>query len=74
MASPLEVEVAELMTTLVPGLEQVRFMKTGNDANSAAVRLARALYRPRSPGHLRVPWVQRLVRLWCRRRPRLGSS
>ncbi len=42
MASPLEVEVAEVLTSLVPGLEQVRFMKTGNDANSAAVRLARA--------------------------------
>lgn len=42
MASPLEVEVAERMVDLVPGLEQVRFLKTGNDANSAAVRLARA--------------------------------
>lgn len=42
MASPLEVEVAERLVDLVPGLEQVRFMKTGNDANSAAVRLARA--------------------------------
>ena len=42
MASPVEVEVAELMTGLVPGLEQVRFMKTGNDVNTACVRLARA--------------------------------
>ena len=42
MASPLEVEVAERLVGLVPGLEQVRFMKTGNDANNAAVRLARA--------------------------------
>ena len=42
MASPLELDVAESLTRLVPGLEQVRFMKTGNDANSAAVRLARA--------------------------------
>lgn len=42
MASPIEVDVAERLTRLVPGLEQVRFMKTGNDANSAAVRLARA--------------------------------
>lgn len=42
MASPLELEVAELLVGLIPGLEQVRFMKTGNDANSAAVRLARA--------------------------------
>lgn len=42
MASPLEVEVAEALIAMVPELEQVRFMKTGNDANSAAVRLARA--------------------------------
>lgn len=42
MASPLELEVAESLTALIDGLEQVRFMKTGNDANSAAVRLARA--------------------------------
>ena len=42
MASPLEIDVAALLTALVPSLEQVRFMKTGNDANSAAVRLARA--------------------------------
>ena len=42
MASPTELDVAERMTAMVPGLEQVRFMKTGNDANSAAVRLARA--------------------------------
>ncbi len=42
MASPLEVDVAERMTGLVEGLEQIRFMKTGNEANAACVRLARA--------------------------------
>jgi glutamate-1-semialdehyde 2,1-aminomutase len=42
MASPLEVDVAEQLVRVVPSLEQVRFMKTGNDANLAAVRLARA--------------------------------
>jgi glutamate-1-semialdehyde 2,1-aminomutase len=42
MASPVEVEVAEQLTGLIPGLEQVRFLKTGNEANLAAVRLARA--------------------------------
>lgn len=42
MASPLEIEVAERLVALVPGLEQVRFLKTGNEANGAAVRLARA--------------------------------
>ena len=42
MASPIEASVAERLIRLVPRLDQVRFMKTGNDANSAAVRLARA--------------------------------
>ncbi len=42
MASPLEIDVAELLVDMIPGIEQVRFMKTGNDANSAAIRLARA--------------------------------
>jgi glutamate-1-semialdehyde 2,1-aminomutase len=39
---PLEVELAELVRELVPGAECVRFGKTGADATSAAVRLARA--------------------------------
>jgi glutamate-1-semialdehyde 2,1-aminomutase len=39
---PLEVEVAELVRELVPGAEAVRYSKTGCDATSAAVRLARA--------------------------------
>jgi glutamate-1-semialdehyde aminotransferase len=42
MASPLELRVATLMVDLIPGLEQVRFMKTGNEVNGCAVRLARA--------------------------------
>lgn len=42
MASPLEYDVAELLVDMIPGIEQVRFMKTGNDANSSAIRLARA--------------------------------
>ncbi len=42
MASPVELDVAASLVELVPGLEQVRFMKTGNDANNACVRLARA--------------------------------
>ncbi len=42
MASPIEVGVAERLVRAVPSLEQVRFMKTGNDANLSAVRLARA--------------------------------
>jgi glutamate-1-semialdehyde 2,1-aminomutase len=42
MASPIEMEVSEAMCAMVPGLEQVRFMKTGNEVNTAAIRLARA--------------------------------
>ncbi len=39
---PLEVEVAELVREVVPNAEMVRFSKTGCDATSAAIRLARA--------------------------------
>jgi glutamate-1-semialdehyde aminotransferase len=39
---PLEVDVAERIVALVPGAERVRFAKSGSDATSAAVRLARA--------------------------------
>lgn len=39
---PLEVEVAEMIRTIVPHAESVRFSKTGCDVTSAAVRLARA--------------------------------
>jgi glutamate-1-semialdehyde aminotransferase len=42
MASPVELEVAERLIEAVPSLEQVRFVKTGNDANASMVRLARA--------------------------------
>lgn len=39
---PLEVEVAERIVALCPGVEAVRFGKSGSDAMSAAVRAARA--------------------------------
>jgi glutamate-1-semialdehyde aminotransferase len=39
---PLEVEVAERIVALCPGVEAVRFGKSGSDALSAAIRLARA--------------------------------
>ena len=39
---PLEVEVAELMREVVPHTESVRYSKTGCDATTAAVRVARA--------------------------------
>jgi glutamate-1-semialdehyde 2,1-aminomutase/spore coat polysaccharide biosynthesis protein SpsF len=40
---PLEVEVAELITEVVPCAEMVRFAKNGSDATDGAVRLARAV-------------------------------
>jgi glutamate-1-semialdehyde aminotransferase len=42
LVHPLEVEVAELVREVVPNTESVRYSKTGCDATTAAVRLARA--------------------------------
>jgi glutamate-1-semialdehyde 2,1-aminomutase len=39
--SPLQIELAELMVSLVPNAEMVHFLKTGSDAMSCAVRLCR---------------------------------
>ncbi|MDP2601854.1 MAG: aminotransferase class III-fold pyridoxal phosphate-dependent enzyme [Deltaproteobacteria bacterium] len=39
---PLEVEVAELLSEIIPCAEMVRFGKNGSDVTSAAVRVARA--------------------------------
>ena len=39
---PLEVEVAELIQEFIPNAEAVRFSKTGAEATSAAIRIARA--------------------------------
>ncbi len=39
---PLEVEVAELLTEVIPCAEMVRFGKNGSDATAGAVRAARA--------------------------------
>ena len=41
LSSALEVEVAERFCGMVPCAEQVRFLKTGAEATSAAVRIAR---------------------------------
>uniref|UniRef100_A0A6M3KUP2 Putative aminotransferase n=1 Tax=viral metagenome TaxID=1070528 RepID=A0A6M3KUP2_9ZZZZ len=38
-----EVELAELLCKIIPCAEMVRFFKTGSDATTAAVRLARAV-------------------------------
>jgi glutamate-1-semialdehyde 2,1-aminomutase len=42
MASPLELELAELLTEVVPNAEMCRLMKTGEDVNMSNVRIARA--------------------------------
>ena len=39
---PLEVEVSERLTEIIPCAEMVRFVKTGSEADAAAVRVARA--------------------------------
>lgn len=41
LENPLVVEVAEMLTGMLPGAEAVRFTKTGSSAVSAAVRVAR---------------------------------
>src|SRR3954447_22735562 len=40
---PLEIEVAERIRAAVPCAERVRFAKSGSDATSAAIRVARAV-------------------------------
>ncbi|HTY59099.1 MAG TPA: aminotransferase class III-fold pyridoxal phosphate-dependent enzyme, partial [Bacteroidota bacterium] len=42
MASPIELQLAKKVCQMVPNAEMVRFMKTGEDANSCNVRIARA--------------------------------
>ncbi|MEP7345436.1 MAG: aminotransferase class III-fold pyridoxal phosphate-dependent enzyme [Gemmatimonadaceae bacterium] len=42
LAHHLEVDVAERLCELIPCAEQVRFLKSGADATTAAVRIARA--------------------------------
>src|SRR5690606_28332462 len=41
--TPLEESTAELFCSLVPSAEQVRFLKTGGEANAAVMRIARAV-------------------------------
>lgn len=41
LPAPIEVETAQRLLEVIPGGEMTRFFKTGADANSAAVRLAR---------------------------------
>jgi glutamate-1-semialdehyde 2,1-aminomutase len=41
--TPLEVESAEAILELFPGMDMVKYGKNGSDANTAAVRLSRAI-------------------------------
>src|SRR6266481_8664508 len=41
-SSPIEIECAELLASLVPSAEMVKFAKNGSDVTTAAVKLARA--------------------------------
>ena len=43
LPAPVEVRTAKTLVEMIPGAEKVRFFKTGADANSAAIRLARHL-------------------------------
>ena len=51
----IEVECAELFTSIVPSAEMVKFTKDGSTATSAALRLARAATGRDAVGHLRGP-------------------
>ena len=42
-AAEIEVEVAELVSSMIPGAEKVRFANTGTEATMAAIRLARGM-------------------------------
>ncbi|MCY4419280.1 MAG: glutamate-1-semialdehyde 2,1-aminomutase [Cytophagales bacterium] len=42
ISSPAEVEMAELISTLIPSMEQVRMVNSGTEATMSALRLARA--------------------------------
>ncbi|HYI00030.1 myxochelin B biosynthesis transaminase MxcL [Hyalangium sp.] len=45
LPTPVEVSAAQVLVDIIPGAEMVRFFKTGADATSAAVRLARHITR-----------------------------
>ncbi|SFB87462.1 aminotransferase class III-fold pyridoxal phosphate-dependent enzyme [Pseudoalteromonas denitrificans] len=43
LPTPVEIKTAKTLVDMIPGAEKARFFKTGADANSAAIRLARYL-------------------------------
>lgn len=42
LPTTLEVEVAEMISSIIPSAEKIRFLKTGNEAACAAIRIARS--------------------------------
>ena len=61
----VQVELAELLTSVIPGAERVFLLKSGSDATSAAVRLSRA-----HTGRERVVrWGYNGWHDWCATRP-----
>ena len=44
LATPLEVECAEKVKEIFPFIDRVKFLKTGSDACSAAIKIARAFH------------------------------
>jgi glutamate-1-semialdehyde aminotransferase/sugar phosphate isomerase/epimerase len=63
--SARQVELAELLTSVVPGAEQAYLMRTGSDATAGAVRLAR-IYTGREKV---VRWGYNGWHDWCAPRP-----
>ncbi len=54
---PSQNELAKKLNTLIPSAELSIFLKTGSDATTASIRIARA-YTGTHQGHaLRVPWL-----------------
>ncbi|WP_327305692.1 aminotransferase class III-fold pyridoxal phosphate-dependent enzyme [Streptomyces sp. NBC_01298] len=61
----VQVELAELLTSVIPGAERVFLLKSGSDATSAAVRVSRA-----HTGRQRVVrWGYNGWHDWCANRP-----
>lgn len=63
---PIQVELAELLTSVIPKAEMAFFMKTGSDATSGALRLAR-VYTQRNKV---IRWGYNGWHDWCTPRPK----
>ena len=61
LPNKLEIEVSELLKKHIPSAEMIRFGKNGNDATTAAVRLARHFTGKKCV----ILWLSFLARLVC---------